>query len=70
MLSMSAVMNRLQEALPNARLIWHHEGKDAACIIATLAEEEHYVGVSLVTPGLDEDGLALSVYNALATHPI
>ena len=62
---MAIVMNALQAQLPDARLMWHSEGADGACVIATLADEEHYLGVSLSEPGLTEDVLVDSLLTAL-----
>lgn len=63
---MPDVMNKLQTALPKARLMWHSDGPAKASITITFKEEEHYVGVSLDEPGLDEAGLVRSIVSAVS----
>ena len=63
MLNMVDVMNALQRALPQARFLWHSEGAGLACVVATLADEEHFIGVTL--DDVDAETLVASIMQAL-----
>ena len=62
-------MNGLQSAMPEARLMWHSEGPGRACVVATLCDAEHYVGITLDEEGLTEAALVQSIVACITPSP-
>lgn len=62
---MAAIINEVQLAFPQARLMWHAEGAAGACVIASFKDEEHYLGIALDEPGLTAEILVSSIITAL-----
>ena len=66
MLSKASVMNGLQSALPQAKLMWEGIVPGEAWITITTSEAEHYVAVCLSEPGLTAEQLVANIVATLA----